>query len=181
MCSFNEHRIKRKSYEIICARGKLRDNSRPIFIIAVYLSTKLKAEQYHECLELIFDAILRIKSENNSPYLLVLVDFNNKDIGEAIGDYGDFSVYVTRPTRGNKVLDIAASSFNSEIHNATVMSPLLSEEGTASDHGVIVYTAFLKHRHCFEWIRYSRRKMTPAGRSEFDKCMRGTDWDAILS
>lgn len=107
-------------------------------------------------------------------------DFNNKDIEEAIGDYGDISVCVTGPTRGNRTLDIAASSFNSEIHNAVVMCPLTSEEGTASDHGVIVYTAFLKHRHSFDWVRYSQRKITPAGWIEFDKCMRETDWNAIL-
>lgn len=83
---FTEYKIKRAGHEIICARAKLTGVSRPIFVIGTYPSPKLKAEQYHESLSLVSEALLKIKSETNNPYLIVMGDFNGKDIQEAIGN-----------------------------------------------------------------------------------------------
>ena len=66
-----EYKIKRKDHEIVCARGKLHNNTRPFFVIGVYISTKYKASQYHECLSLISDAVLKIKTEVKEAYIMI--------------------------------------------------------------------------------------------------------------
>ena len=84
-----EFSFKRSRYELVGASGRLTNNTRPIFILGAYMSTKLKADQYHDLLDHLSDAIMRIKTENTSPYIILGGDFNRKDIYEAIGDYSD--------------------------------------------------------------------------------------------
>ena len=58
--SLKEYPIKRGPYELICAKGKLPDNTRPVFVIGAYLPPKLKAQQTRECLDMISKVILKL-------------------------------------------------------------------------------------------------------------------------
>ena len=113
--TLKEYPIKRGRFEIVAASGKIKNNSRPLYVIAVYLSTKLRASSYHACLSLVSDAILKIKNESSSPYIILAGDFNRKDIHEAIGDYVDISVAQAGPTREGAYLDLAATNMNEEL------------------------------------------------------------------
>ena len=106
-------------------------------------------------------------------------DFNNKDIEEAIGDYEDIDVVRVGPTRGDSFLDVTATSFRNEIVSSTTHSPLESDEAL-SDHHLVVHSAELKHTHCFEWKRFSYRRVTKEGEDELDRCMKNTPWQEIL-
>ena len=98
--SLKEYPFKRGSHEILAATGKIPNNTRPFFILGVYISTKLKAEKYHELLGLLSDLILKIKTEHTAPYIILGGDFNRTDIQETIGDYADMEVVATSATRG---------------------------------------------------------------------------------
>ena len=84
----------------------------------------MKAKGYHECLVLISDAILKIKTENTNPYLVIAGDFNKKDVTKAIGDYQDLQIIETDPTRGDAHLNLAAVSFIHELESTGNHAPL---------------------------------------------------------
>ena len=96
--TLKEFTVKRKGHEIVCARGKMQNNTRPIFILGVYISTKYKAAQYHDCLSTLSEAILKIKTEAKDPYIILGGDFNHRNVTEAIGDYPDMKIVDTAPT-----------------------------------------------------------------------------------
>ena len=135
--TLREYKIKKKSYEIVCAKGKIANNTGPLFVFAVYLSTSLKASQYHEFLEIISQAILKVKSEAKYPYLILAGDFDRSDISEAIGDYTDMKVIQSGATRGQATLDLAATNFTEEILFSEVLDQLESSAGTLSDHRIV--------------------------------------------
>ena len=62
-----EYPITRGRHEIVATKGKIQDNSRPIYIIAVYISTKLRAAGRQEVLALLSTAIMKIKTESRNP------------------------------------------------------------------------------------------------------------------
>ena len=177
--ALTEFPITRGKYEIVCAKGKIKGNTRLLFVIGAYLPPKLKAAEHHECLELIGEAILRIKTEFRNPYIILGGDFNGKDIHEAIGDYPDIEESDGGATRGDSRLDLCATNFPSEIRSVTNHPPLTSEEGTPSDHRLIGFVCDLKHTNHFEWVRFSSRKITDAAREEYDKRMRDFRWDML--
>ena len=80
----------------------MANNTRPLYVIAAYISTRLKAEKYHEFLEIINATILKIKTETSEPHIILAGDFNRRDISEVIGDYVDVEVVTTAATRGGR-------------------------------------------------------------------------------
>ena len=177
--TFKEHPIKRERFEIIAARGKIPHNTRPIYVIAVYISTRMRAKGYHECLALVSEAILKIKSENTNPYIALAGDFNRKDITEAIGDYQDIQLLRSGPSRGDACLDQAAASFHEELESCATHPPLTDREDRPSDHRFLIYNFRLAHTHHFKWIHYKRRKITPEGESLQASLMSKIDWNKI--
>ena len=117
-------------------------------MIGVYLSTRLKANEYHELLEVVNQIILRIKMTSSNPYVILGGDFNDfncADINKAIGDYGDIDCITTTATRGSAILDLCATNFNSELREAYNHSPLESAEGTQSDHSFLTFRFSIRH------------------------------------
>ena len=89
--------------------------------------------------------------ELKDPYIVVGGDLNGRNFDEAIGDYLDINLLNSGPTRGRVCLDKMAMNFNEEGINVKVKPPLESEDGTQSDHSVVVATASLRHIHQFSW------------------------------
>ena len=98
LINFKEYKIKRKNYEILCVRGKIINNTTPLFVIAVYIPPKSIAARSAECLSLVNEAILKIKLDVKEAYILVAGDLNKRNIHDAIGDYSDFNVLATPPS-----------------------------------------------------------------------------------
>ena len=110
------------------------NNTRPFFIIAVYIPPKMLAKNYHECFELISEAILKIKTECKDPYIVIGGDLNRRDIAEAIGDYPDIQILDSPATRNDTRLDVAAASFHSEVLSAESYPPLITTEDLSLIH-----------------------------------------------
>ena len=178
--SLSEYPIKRGPYELICAKGKLKNNTRHFFVLGAYLPPKLKAAESRKCLEYISGAILRIKTDFKNPYIAIGGDFNGRDLQEAIGDYYDIQEVTSGATRAGAWLDLCAVNFNNELDCVTNHPPLTTEDGTPSDHRLVSYSYKLKHTHQFEWLRYSKRKVTDQGTTDYEKMMTAVPWTEFV-
>ena len=178
--TLTEYPITRGQHELVCAKGKIKGNTRPLFILGIYLSPKLKAAQYHECLSLVSDAIMRIKTEHNNPYVIVGGDLNGKEISEAIGDFPDMETTEAGATRGAASLDISATNFKPELSAVVNHPPLSTEDDMShSDHRFVVFNYLMKHTHHFTWIRYKARKVTEKAMKEYDTSIERIKWDGL--
>ena len=178
--TLKEHPVKRGKHEFIVASGKIHGNSRPLYVIATYLSTRLKAEEYHNHLAHLNAAILRIKTDVVNPYIILAGGFNRTDIQEAIGDYGDISIIHTGSTRSNATLDICATNFSEEIIEVLNHAPLEDHHGNQSDHNFVTYRFALQHRHNFTWLWAKSRKITDASEAAFSEELESVDWPTLL-
>ena len=156
----SEYKLKRKGHEMVVVRAKLKNNTRPMFVISAYMSTRLNKNQSEEFLGLINEGIHKICSENKEPYIVIAGDFNKWQYEKAYEDFGGFQRIVTGPTRGNSTLDVLISNFSDYVVNKAVLPPLKNDENdVASDHGVVLFEFALHHVHEFQKTTYWARDM----------------------
>ena len=70
--SLKPYPCKTKGFEIVSAVGKVPHNIRPTYILGIYVSTKLRAEEYHNLLDTVNQIILRIKMTSRAQRLINL-------------------------------------------------------------------------------------------------------------
>ena len=66
-----EYKIKTKSHKVLAARGKIQNNSRPIYLLAVYIKPSLSKKKKDDLIEVVIDAVAKIKSESKNPYICI--------------------------------------------------------------------------------------------------------------
>ena len=164
--------------EIVVGKAKIRDNTRPMFIIGAYLSTRLKPVQVTKFIETIVDIIMKIKTSTTNPYLLIAGDFNRADVSPILADYPDMKLASVLPTRADAALDLIITNFDDEIETR---SPLQNgDDGVFSDHNVVICVTSLSHSHEFDWIERRYRPMKPDAVEKAAKRIKETVWDDIL-
>ena len=179
--SIKEFPVRLSGCEIVVARSKLKNNTRPMFIIGVYLSTRLKPIQVTKFIETLNDTILKIKTAASSPYIVLAGDFNRADISPIFSDFPDLKLVSSLPTRAGVALDLIITNFDDEVEAVEVRSPLQNDEdGTPSDHDVVVCVTSLSHSHEFEWVDRRYRPMKPEAVERAAKRIKETVWDEIL-
>ena len=156
------------------------NNTRPFFVIGIYLPPKTKAADVNECMQLISQAVLRIKTEAKNPYIVIGGDLNHADMDDAIGDYPDISISDSGPTRRGAYLDKMASNLGEEILEVRNNPPLHTEDGQQSDHRFVTYNCRLRHCHNFTWITYSYRKINDDGVKKYDDLISGIKWEESI-
>ena len=122
--SFSEYNIRRKKYELVCAKGRITNNTRPLFVLGIYIPPKMKAGAFAECMELVPEAILKIKAETKNPYIVLGGDFNRRNMETALDDYHDIAVLPTPLSRADTCLDVAAATFAEEVGEIEALPPL---------------------------------------------------------
>ena len=178
--SLNKFNVATKGHEITVARGKIKENKRPFFIVGVYISTRLKPKQVADFVETVGLIVMKIKADCQNPYIIIGGDFNGADVTPLIVDYPDLSIAQTGPTRGEAALDLAITNLGEELEDLEVRSPLINDKsGKASDHAVILCKAALRHRHEFVWIKKRYRKITQKGIEEAAERINQIDWDQL--
>ena len=156
----SEYKMKRRGHEVVIIRAKLANNTRPLYVIGAYLSTRLSAAKGAELLALINEGIHKIKSENANPYIIVAGDFNRWGVEKSYEDFEDLERLATGPTRGTATLDHIATNFNECSRHAVVLPPLVNDENErTSDHGIILAEFELKHVHEFRKYVFWTRNM----------------------
>lgn len=157
-----KYKIRTNGHEIVAARGKIRNNTRPFFVIGVYVSTRLKTKKVNDLIDTLLEAIVRVKTDAKNPYIVIGGDFNNADISPILSSFPDLAVSSSTPTRGMSLLDIALTSFDNEIRLRDTRAPLINlENGCSSDHDFVWIGANLQHRHEFTWVEKRYRRIKP--------------------
>ena len=95
LVKFVPFNVVNRGHELLCVKGKVPKNTRPLFVLAAYLQPKLCAEKTKEFLECIDDAVLKIKSLHTNPYIVLAGDFNHRNLDGVLDDYDDLSPVVT--------------------------------------------------------------------------------------
>ena len=156
-----EYKIRRKGHEIVVAKIKMQNNTRPLFVVTVYLSTRLKSKGAEEALRIINECIHKIKTENAAPFIALAGDFNRWDCARAFQDFDDIQIITTAPTRGTATLDVLSTNFNNALVKQEVLHPLKNEEtGAESDHDLVLFEFAMEHVHEFEKQVYWSRNMS---------------------
>ena len=70
--------VQNNRFEIVCAHGKINNNSRRIAIFAVYLPPKQTTSATKEVESCIADSILKLKSESKDPLIIVAGDLKER-------------------------------------------------------------------------------------------------------
>ena len=83
-----------------------------------------------------------LKNQYENPMILPGGDFNNRSVNESTREHSDMKSIATEATRGNAVLDIFASNFNSLLVDRGTVESIMSDlVGVYSDHRT-VFTSF---------------------------------------
>ena len=176
----SQYNTKKSGSEIIVGKFKIKQDSRCMFVIGVYLSTRMTKKEADKCIQTIIITINKIKLQHENPYIILGGDFNNYDITPILEDFADLKLHLTAPTRGNNTLDLAITNIEDKISNAQVYPPLRNEDsGTDSDHGLVVFNASWQHSHAFKWIITKRRDTTKTNIQNCISRINDYDWQEL--
>ena len=172
--------IRTNGAEIVVGQFKLREESRTIFVVGIYLSTRLSKNAAVKHMNTLTCVISQLKTSHDSPYILVGGDFNHFDTSSICEDFEDLRLVQTLPTRGNKTIDLAFT--NLPVAETVIRPPLRCDETqTDSDHKLVTYSAEWQHSHKFEWIITRGRKMTEENVQECIARLNDYPWEEHIT
>ena len=172
-----EYRLRRNGFEICAAKGKLVNVNRPVFVFSVYFSTAMKKAEADGMSEFISEEILRIKTAERDPIIIIGGDFNKISTTGITEDYVDIEeMKTTPPTRNNARLDLLISNVNGTIVEKSCIPPLRSSDDVASDHGLLLLRAELFSRHSFQIIKYKTRLINDETIAKFKDSLSRVEW-----
>ena len=175
LVNLKEFKIRTDGFELLVAKGKIKNDTRPVFVMAVYLPPSLNARSAAKVMETIADAILKIKGDSNSPHIIIGGDINGFDLSLSISDYSDIRILDSPPTRGTSRLDLVATTIPNCM--VTVVPPLVSDAGCASDHSIVVVETKIVHTHQFTYNKFYTRDINTQSRAEFSRDFNSIDWE----
>ena len=174
--------IRRSSFEIVAGKGKLKGDTRLLFVIGVYMSTRLRKRDADRLLETCSQIVFKIKTEHENPYLIIAGDFNQFDTSKLTDDFNDLEIHSTPATRGTAVLDYSFTNFERDIISSNIYPPLTSDDNlTTSDHNFVTFKASFKHHHSFHWIRYTSRVLSEKNINACITAINTTDFSDALT
>ena len=127
-------------HEVMAAVGRRTGQRRKVVFIVVYIPPYYNAEQNRSLFRYTNDAVLKIKSKYDDPYIVYGGDFNRRNFRASVVDYPDIREIHTQATRGNAVLDIIASNMNDTLIDCGVSEAIVTEEGVETDHLTVFAT-----------------------------------------
>ena len=159
---------------------------RKFYIIGAYIPPGYTVPRGKACLEHIRNLVLHIKNSAQDPYILVAGDFNQWEVGDALGDYPDLVELQTPPTRLDRHIDKIFLNWYDEVSESGCLPPLETEEAsngatTQSDHRVQYFCSRLDRKDPIRWETFSYRPFTDAGADGFVADMDGQDWTAVCN
>ena len=81
-----------------------------------YVPPNYSVARGKECLDYITNAVVEIKRRYTDPYIVVMGDFYQWDLGEAMGDFPELEETHSISTRGHRCIDRVFASFNNYVH-----------------------------------------------------------------
>ena len=157
-------KIPPTKHEVHAAIGRRTGQRRKIAVVVLYVPPWYNADQNRSFYAYINDVIMSIKSKYDNPMILIGGDFNRREHKQCVHDYPEIKPVITGPTRGDAVLDIIMSNFNELLVDSGVAPPILSDDGTATDHNT-VFTTFRIQRvpsYSIQEYSYQRKALKPS-------------------
>ena len=174
----SEYNVKKSGFEIAVGKFKLKNESRALFIIGTYLSTRLSKQEAEKNIQALVVIINKIKLQHESPYIVLGGDFNNFDISSITTDFIDLILINTDPTRGNRTIDLAIC--NVPVVENEVYPPLHNDENDSdSDHKIVLFKAEWKHSHMFRWIKTRHRDLREDNVNSCAQLINAFDWQQL--
>ena len=99
---------------------------------------------------------------------------------DTIADFPDLTKLTTGPTRGSAVLDLIATNLESQSLDICTRPPLLTEDGTFSDHKIVYVSGKVANCDRFITKEIWTRPQTTEGLQLFDDWICNCDWNDIL-
>ena len=90
--------IRRNGCEILVTKGKIPNQSRPLYVIAAYLPPGLKKAKLDLHISTIENIINQIKLNDKAPRIILGGDINRYDISPALQEFLDFKEVMSPPT-----------------------------------------------------------------------------------
>ena len=115
------------------------------------MQPKSKAADIQTQLEKLNETVLRIKTENKNPYIMMGSHINGFSLNSVLCGYPDLRLEKTPPTYGDQCLDVFVSSLPAgSVIDTDCYPPLSSDKDSPSDHRVLIARLKIVHRHEFD-------------------------------
>ena len=164
----------------MAAVGRRTGQRRKIVFIVVYIPPHYNAEQNRALYRYTNDAVLKIKSKYDDPYIVYGGDFNRRNFRASIVDYPEIKEIHTQATRGSAVLDILGSNMNDSLIDSGVTEAIVTEEGVETDHLTVFATFRMQRVPSYSIEEYSYRHLTEEGHLKFGEWIDRYDWSKIM-
>ena len=175
-CNFKQRHLESaKKFEIICAVGRVGKINRKIVTFTVYIPPSMRAPEFAELKEALGVEISAVKCSLGDPVILVMGDFNHRDISGVL-NMDDVQLVPTAPTRGLSTIDRIYTNAHDQILDVRVLPPLQSSNGVMSDHRCVFVDAVFPPLKKYEWIVQYRRTRDEARERAFAEEMSGHNW-----
>ena len=176
--SFKRHECFSGGFEILIVKCKVEVTKKALFVIATYYPPNMKVGEVRDMNEIICDEILKIKMENEDPFIMIAGDMNKKNCDVFVTDFPDIKLIDSPPTRRNEKLDLCFSNCN--INKCDRVSPVWSNDGPESDHCSLCFNI------CFEGPKFTyetkiSRKITKVGEQRFCQMIREETWESVFA
>ena len=155
-------------FEVLVAAGSLKGHSRKLVMLSCYIPPGYSRIRGEETLNHINDIIVHVKSRFTDPFIDIAGDFNQWEIGNALGDFPDLREAPVGPTRGDLSIDRIFTNVSRSISDSGTLEPLETEdEDRRSDHLVAFCRADLARIKAFTWEHFTYRHYNEASVKKF--------------
>lgn len=178
--SLSNFTVRKSGCEILVARGKIVGSDCLFFMVVVYMPPGMKRSRYECYLEIVHDALTKIKLQATNPVIVLGGDINNYNLSPAFQEFLDFKEIESPPTRSGERLDRFYSNCHEHVTDVDTVPPLQSEVGTESDHLILSASLKLACRHDFTWLKYRTRDLTVKNLDKFAEAYTAIDWQSAI-
>ena len=169
-----------KGQEICLAEGKLRGQSRPIYIVGCYLSTRLTKTEAKKYINVLSDVVGELETKKPNAEIIVAGDFNRADLDPMLDLHPRLKLVRTPPTRKEANLDLIATTLYSNLESVSYVPPLEPDDGQAgvrSDHDFLMCSFSVATCHDFRDRSFTNRVLDEKARDKYVEIMSGVDWE----
>ena len=144
----SEFKVKRGGHEIVVAKGKIINNSRPFFAVAICIKPNMSTARKTDFVWTLCEIVLKLKENERKAFMCIGGDTNRTNIDELLKTNPGLQAIPSPPSKGDAHLDITLSNFMDRV--VTTTAYLQTPTGIKSDHRIITYEASLSHTHDFD-------------------------------
>ena len=173
-------------FEILTLAGTVPGQRRKIIVMACYIPPNYLKRKAEDVLNFITDTLVDMKRKFHDPQIVIMGDFNQWKVNEAVDDFADVREVDVGATRGERKLDRVFTNLSRSVVEAGTLDPLATEaneegEVRLSDHRVAYCRLELPRKSTFEWETYTYRYFNEQSKKDFKAWIVMHNWDEVLT